>query len=271
MLATRAVTPVSWRRASISCTRTCRPICPSSPTMYSRARALAGLPTGRLPIVPASMLTWARAFASTNSSGVREQPRPARAPVRGRSAAPSREPIRSSPGGPRRWTGRDETEQVGRAPREWDRCFVCRRRDVSGDDPVRAVSLAGRRGQRHAAGVERHAHHRVDADRVELVDLLHRGDPAGGDDLARRRAADRRDGVHVGALQHPLAVHVRVQERAEERLELTDGLHGGQGQRRAPAVNHDLTALAVHGGDQAGPVRPPRPAAWRRRDRCRRT
>ena len=41
--------------------------------MYSRARWLAGVPTARLPMVPASMPTCARAFCSENSPGGREQ------------------------------------------------------------------------------------------------------------------------------------------------------------------------------------------------------
>src|SRR6476659_10329667 len=43
--------------------------------MYSRARALADVPTARLPIVPASMPTCARAFASEKSPLGREQAR----------------------------------------------------------------------------------------------------------------------------------------------------------------------------------------------------
>ena len=42
--------------------------------MYSRARALAAVPTARLPIVPASMPTCARALDSENSPLGREQP-----------------------------------------------------------------------------------------------------------------------------------------------------------------------------------------------------
>jgi FG-GAP-like repeat len=41
--------------------------------MYSRARAFAGVPTGRLPIVPASTVTWVDALVSLKTAGCREQ------------------------------------------------------------------------------------------------------------------------------------------------------------------------------------------------------
>src|SRR5687767_12728645 len=50
--------------------------------MYSRAFALAAEPTGREPIVPASMLTWARALASTKRPAGREHPAAAASPSR---------------------------------------------------------------------------------------------------------------------------------------------------------------------------------------------
>jgi len=40
--------------------------------MYWRARSFAGVPTARLPMVPASMLTCARAFDSEKRAGSRE-------------------------------------------------------------------------------------------------------------------------------------------------------------------------------------------------------
>jgi hypothetical protein len=41
--------------------------------MYSRARALVGVPTGRLPIVPASTMTWVEAFVSLKIAAGLEQ------------------------------------------------------------------------------------------------------------------------------------------------------------------------------------------------------
>ena len=46
-------------------------------------------------------------------------------------------------------------------------------------------------------------------------------------------------------------VDVGVEELAAERLERADRLDRGQRQRRLPAVNDDLAAAAVDGGDDA--------------------
>ena len=47
----------------------------------------------------------------------------------------------------------------------------------------------------------------------------------------------------------PFAVHVRVEELADVRLELPDGLDRRDRQRRPPAVDHDPAAAAVDRGD----------------------
>ena len=71
-----------------------------------------------------------------------------------------------------------------------------------------------------------------------------------------------RDGGHVGPSHEPFEIHVRVEELAEERLELRDGLGRRQVERRAPAVDDDLPAAAVDRGDQA--IRPDPVAQTRR-------
>ena len=65
--------------------------------------------------------------------------------------------------------------------------------------------------------------------------------------VAARTACDRR---HVGALHQAFLVDVGVEELAEERLQLANGIDGGERQRGAPAVDDDVAALAVDGGDQ---------------------
>src|SRR5512139_3066937 len=64
MFDTRAVRPISERTASACWTRTSKPLRRSSAMMYSRARRLASVPAGRLPMTPASISTCARAAVS---------------------------------------------------------------------------------------------------------------------------------------------------------------------------------------------------------------
>ena len=87
--------------------------------------------------------------------------------------------------------------------------------------------------------------------RVELVDLLLGGDAAGGRDAPRRGRANGEDRVDVRAAHQPFGVDVGVEELAAVRLERADGLDGGERQRGLPAVNHDVAAAAVDGGDDA--------------------
>ena len=69
--------------------------------------------------------------------------------------------------------------------------------------------------------------------------------------VTRRAVASRtaRMARHVGALHQPLLVHVRVEELVAVGLEAQHRVTARQRQRRLPAVNDHLAALAVDGGD----------------------
>src|ERR671924_625415 len=108
--------------------------------MYSRALALAGVPTGRLPIVPASMPMCARALGSEKAPGWRAQP-------------VDRAGIASS-----------------RKRTAFGRCIV---------EESTLFHTAGLR-QRHASLIDRHSNDSIDADRIEIRNLIHRRDPASG-------------------------------------------------------------------------------------------
>src|SRR5690606_20053916 len=99
--------------------------------------------------------------------------------------------------------------------------------------------------------VDRHADDRVDAHRVEGVDLLLRGDAASRDERPRRRLAHRADGVEIGALHQPFTVDVRVEELGAERFELSDRFDGGDRHGLTPALHRDAPALRVDGRDDA--------------------
>src|SRR5207248_2268987 len=99
-------------------------------------------------------------------------------------------------------------------------------------------------------GVDGHADHRIDAQAVEVVYFFSCGDAAGGGDATGGGAADRQDGVAVRASHEAFGIDVRVQKLRTVRLERLHGFHGGQRERRLPAVNHDVTSAAVDGRDE---------------------
>jgi hypothetical protein len=86
---------------------------------------------------------------------------------------------------------------------------------------------------------------------VERVDLRARRDAARGNHLPVGGGADRPHGGEIEALHHSLPVHERAQEPVAERGQGMDGLDSRQRERRAPAVDRDLTAARVDGGDDA--------------------
>ena len=56
---------------------------------------------------------------------------------------------------------------------------------------------------------------------------------------------------HVRSLHQPFAIDVRVQELARVWLERAHRFGGRQVEHRPPAVDDDVTAAAVDGGDEA--------------------
>src|SRR5262245_1110042 len=99
--------------------------------------------------------------------------------------------------------------------------------------------------------VDGHADDGVDAEGVEVVDLILCGDPAGGRHAARRGAPDFEDRLHVGAAHQPFRIHMGIEELVAEGLERSDGVSGSQRKRRFPPMDDDLAAAAVDGGNDA--------------------
>ena len=64
-------------------------------------------------------------------------------------------------------------------------------------------------------------------------------------------SANGLDRCHVCSLHQPFAIDVRVQELARVWLERAHCFSGGQVEHRPPAVDDDVTAAAVDGGDKA--------------------
>src|SRR5262245_49707029 len=77
------------------------------------------------------------------------------------------------------------------------------------------------------------------------------GDAASGGYPAPCRGADVQEGWDVGAAQGLFGLDVGAEELSAKRLQRPHRFDGGHGERRLPAVNHDLAAAAVDGGDHA--------------------
>ena len=118
--------------------------------------------------------------------------------------------------------------------------------------PFRLLLARAFQGER--SGVDGHADHRVDPQRIERVDFLLRRDAAGRRQRALRRRADGPDGIHVDAAHQAFRIDVGVEEAAADGLEFLHGLHRRERQRGPPAVDDELPALRIDRHDD--PIAP---------------
>ena len=86
---------------------------------------------------------------------------------------------------------------------------------------------------------------------MELVDLLLRGDAAGGGDAPVVAFVTARMAAMLGPAHESFGVHVGVEKLVAERLEGADRVDGRERQRGFPAVNHDVAAATIHGRNDA--------------------
>ena len=99
--------------------------------------------------------------------------------------------------------------------------------------------------------VDRHADHRIGAERVERIDFLLAANAAGHDELTLRELAQTRGGLNGKALHHSFAIHVRVEKCRDVRFELRNRIVGRERDLRLPALHGDAAILGVDAGDDA--------------------
>ncbi len=90
----------------------------------------------------------------------------------------------------------------------------------------------------------------MDAQPLQLADLLERGDAAGGGEFERCGRAQAPEPVEVGPRQHSFLIHVGAQEARAVRLKLAEHFFGAEGRGLAPALDDDAAALGVERDDQ---------------------
>ena len=107
----------------------------------------------------------------------------------------------------------------------------------------------------------------------QRLDVVDRGEPAGGDHRNRDRVGERDRRVPVDALEHAVARDVGVDDRGDAGvLEAPGDVERGQLRRLGPALDRDLAVLGVEADRDAlreisSP--PPSPAPDRAPPRCR--
>src|SRR4051794_13636368 len=88
------------------------------------------------------------------------------------------------------------------------------------------------------------------AQRGERLEVFELADAAGVQPAAADDASDALDLVEVGALEHPVLVDVRVDERPHAPvLQALDDVAGGHLRRLLPARGRDVAAAGVDGDD----------------------
>src|SRR5438552_538325 len=106
------------------------------------------------------------------------------------------------------------------------------------------------RSDREQIRVNRHAYDRIDADGIEIVDLLLAADSACHDQRSSCQLAQARGGIDGETLHQAFAVHMGIEVSAYVGIELRNRFVGGQGDLCLPALYGDAAILGVDPCDE---------------------
>src|SRR5580658_1815896 len=99
--------------------------------------------------------------------------------------------------------------------------------------------------------VDGHADDRVCAEFVQRIDLLLAANAAGNDELTLREAAQPPGGLERKAAEEAFAIDMRIEVRANVRLELRDRVVRRERNFGLPSFHRDAAVFGVDAGNEA--------------------